>query len=145
MFRIVSEPIDPRTVEEAVAHSGAGALCVFHGVVRDHSQGKRVTHLEYEAYPPMAEKVLTQIGDEIAERWPGTRVAITHRVGRLEVGETSVVIAVSSPHRAEAFEACRYAIEELKARVPIWKKEFAEDGEYWVEGDASKGGDEDRI
>ncbi len=137
MFRIVTEPIDPRVVEAAVAHSGAGALCVFHGVVRDHSRGKRVSHLEYEAYPPMAEKVLAQIGEEIAQRWPGTRVAITHRVGRLVVGETSVVIAVSSPHRAEAFEACRYAIEELKVRVPIWKKEFAEDGEYWVEGDTS--------
>jgi len=134
MFRIVSHPIDPRAVEAAVAYPGAGALCVFHGVVRDHSRGRRVTHLEYEAYPPMAEKVLTQIGEEIAGRWPGARVAIVHRTGRLEVGETSVVIAVSSPHRAEAFEACRYAIEALKTRVPIWKKEFAEDGEYWVGG-----------
>lgn len=135
MFRIFSEPIDPRIVEAAVAHPGAGALCVFHGVVRDHSRGKRVTQLEYEAYPPMAEKVLAQIGEEIAGRWPGARVAIVHRTGRLEVGETSVVIAVSSPHRAEAFEACRYAIEALKTRVPIWKKEFVEDGEYWVEGE----------
>ncbi len=137
MFKIVSEPIDPRQVEAAVADPGAGGIVVFHGVVRDNNYGQRVTHLEYEAYPEMAEREMARIGTEIVERWPETRTAMIHRIGRLEVGETSVVIAVSSPHRAEAFDACRFAIEELKVRVPIWKKEFAESGEFWVEGNAS--------
>jgi molybdopterin synthase catalytic subunit len=134
MFKIVSEPIDPRAVEAAVARPAAGAIVTFHGVVRDHNYGQRITHLEYEAYPEMAEREMARIGAEIAARWPDARVAMIHRVGRLEVGETSVVIAVSSPHRAEAFDACRYALEALKVRVPIWKKEFAESGEYWIEG-----------
>ncbi len=137
MFQITSDPLDPRIVEEAVAHSGAGAICTFLGVVRDNNLGKAVRYLEYEAYPPMAEKTMRQIGDEIAARWPEARVAMVHRIGRMEIGEASVVIAVSSPHRAQAFEACRYAIDRLKAIVPIWKKEVWEDGEHWVEQDAS--------
>ena len=134
MFKVVTEPIDVAAVERAVTRPEAGALCTFQGIVRNHNHGKQVTHLEYEAYPPMAEKVMRQIGDEIAARWPEAQVAMVHRVGRLVIGEVSLVIAVSAPHRAEAFDACRYAIEQLKRRVPIWKKEFAEDGAYWVEG-----------
>jgi len=136
MFQITSEPIDPRRVEATVTHSGAGAICTFHGVVRDNNLGRQVRYLEYEAYPPMAEKTMRQIGHEIAARWPETRTAMVHRVGRMEIGETSVVIAVSSPHRAEAFEACRYAIDRLKEIVPIWKKEVWEEGEHWVEQNA---------
>jgi molybdopterin synthase catalytic subunit len=134
MFKIVSEPIDARAVEAAVAQPGAGAIVTFHGVVRDHNYGQRVLYLEYEAYPEMAERELACIGAEIVERWPEARVAIVHRVGRLEIGETSAVITVSSPHRGDAFEACRYAIDELKLRVPIWKKEHAESSEYWIGG-----------
>ncbi len=140
MFKVVSEAIDPRAVEAAVARPAAGAIVTINGVVRDHNEGQRVTHLEYEAYPEMAERELARIGADIAERWPEARAAIVHRAGRLEIGETSVVIAVSSPHRAEAFEACRFAIEALKVRVPIWKKEFAESGERWVEGSHASSG-----
>ena len=134
MFRITEDEITAQMVIEAVEHPAAGAIATFLGTVRDHSQGKRVLYLEYDAYPAMAEKTLRQIGEEIGERWGLYRVAIVHRVGRLEIGEASVAIAVAAPHRAEAFEACRYAIDRLKEIVPIWKKEVWEGGEYWVEG-----------
>ncbi|HID87231.1 MAG TPA: molybdenum cofactor biosynthesis protein MoaE [Anaerolineae bacterium] len=114
-------------------HPGAGAIATFLGTVRDHSRGRRVLYLEYDAYPEMAERTLRQIGEEIRERWGLDRVAIVHRIGRLEIGEASVAIAVAAPHRAEAFEACRYAVDRLKEIVPIWKKEVWEGGEYWVE------------
>ena len=127
-------PLDPRRLEVAVAHPGAGGICTFTGIVRDNSRGRSVTHLEYEAYAEMAEAEIRRITDAVAERWPEARVAIAHRTGRLEIGEASVVVAVSCPHRAEAFEACRYAIDHLKESVPIWKKEFATDGESWIEG-----------
>ncbi len=127
-------PLDPRRLEAAVTHPGAGGICTFTGVVRDSSRGRSVTHLEYEAYAEMAEAEIRRITDEIGERWPEARIAVAHRTGRLEIGEASVVVAVSCPHRAEAFEACRYGIDRLKESVPIWKKEFGADGESWIEG-----------
>jgi molybdopterin synthase catalytic subunit len=111
-----------------------GAVDIFVGVVRDNSNGRRVLFLEYEAYPEMAEQVFRQIAREIADRWGTERVAIHHRVGQLKIGEASVVIAVAAPHRAQAFEACRYAIERIKEIAPIWKKEHFEGGAVWVEG-----------
>jgi molybdopterin synthase catalytic subunit len=120
-------------VEEKVRGPGCGAVVSFLGTVRDVSRGNRIQRLEYEAYPGMAEKKMAEIGESMAVRWPGTRVAIAHRVGTLGLGEVAVAIAVAAPHRAEAFEGCRYAIDRLKRTVPIWKKEFAVDGEYWVE------------
>src|SRR5437588_8677899 len=100
----------------------------------DNNRGEAVTHLEYEAYGGMAERQMRRIAEEIGERWPGTRVAMVHRTGRLEIGEASVVISVSAPRRGDAFEGCRHAIERLKVSVPIWKKEFARSGAVWLEG-----------
>jgi molybdopterin synthase catalytic subunit len=105
----------------------------FIGAVRNRARGRDIRHLEYESYPEMAEREMQRIADTAAERWPGTRVAIAHRAGHLEIGDLAVVIAAAAPHRAEAFEACRYAIDTLKECVPIWKKEVATDGEYWVD------------
>jgi len=133
MYKITSEPIDAATVERAVFTDYNGGVVVFHGVVRDNSDGGRdVRYLEYEAYPEMAERQMREIGAEIERRWGTTDVAMVHRIGRVEIGETSVVVAVGSPHRGEAFDACRYAIDTLKATVPIWKKEAFADGEAWV-------------
>jgi molybdopterin synthase catalytic subunit len=134
MFLVTEQPLDARRVEEAVAHAGAGAICTFTGTVRDNSAGAPTEHLEYEAYDQMAVAELERIGAELCARWPVARVAISHRIGRLEIGEASVVIAVSAPHRADAIEACHWAIDVLKERVPIWKKEFTPDGSHWVEG-----------
>jgi molybdopterin synthase catalytic subunit len=111
-----------------------GAVCVFYGVVREDSRNKKVRWLEYDAYPEMAEKKMRDILDEVARKWPEQRAAIVHRIGRLEIGEASVVIAVGSPHRGESFDACRYVIDRVKQEVPIWKKEVFTDGEAWVEG-----------
>lgn len=116
----------------AVEHDGAGGLTTFTGNVRRNSRGQEIERLEYEAYEAMAVKVMTTIADRIERDVPGSRVAIHHRVGVLSVGETAVVIAASAPHRAEAFEACRAAIEQLKQDVPIWKKEVATDGAAWI-------------
>ena len=135
LFELTSRPLDARRMETAVAHKGAGAICTFTGVVRDSSRGRSVTHLEYEAYAEMASAQMRRIADEIAERWPEARVAMAHRTGRLEIGEPSVVVSVSSPHRAEAIAACKWGIDRLKETVPIWKKEHATDGSYWIEGD----------
>lgn len=134
MFRIVKEPINTNQLVEAVEDPGAGAICTFLGVVRDNNLGREVDYLEYEAYPRMAVPAMQRIADEIRERWNVIEVAIVHRVGRLEIGEASVGIAVSSPHRAEAFEACHYAIDRLKEAAPIWKKEVWSDGQEWIEG-----------
>jgi molybdopterin synthase catalytic subunit len=112
-----------------------GAVCLFVGVVRNENGGRGVSHLEYEAYEEMALPLMEQIAAEAAARWPVTEVRVVHRLGRLEIGEPSVAVAVASPHRAEAFAACRYVIDTVKARVPIWKKEFYEDGSAWIEGD----------
>jgi len=137
-FELTTDPLDPRRLEAAVAHAGAGAICTFTGIVRDSSRGRAVTHLEYEAYPDMAKAEMRKIAGEIAERWPDARVAFAHRTGRLEIGEASVVVSVSCPHRAEAVEACRFGIDRLKESVPIWKKEHAFDGSFWIEGNESK-------
>jgi molybdopterin converting factor subunit 1 len=138
LFELTSRPLDARRMETAVAHKGAGAICTFTGVVRDSSRGRSVTHLEYEAYAEMATAQMRKIADEIAERWPEARVAMAHRTGRLEIGEPSVVVSVSTPHRAEAIAACKWGIDRLKETVPIWKKEHAGDGTYWIEGDEAK-------
>ena len=138
LFELTPRPLDARRMETAVAHKGAGAICTFTGVVRDNSRGRSVTHLEYEAYEEMATAQMRKIADEIAERWPEARVAMAHRTGRLEIGEPSVVVSVSCPHRAEAIAACKWGIDRLKESVPIWKKEHAGDGTYWIEGDESR-------
>src|SRR5262249_10261688 len=111
-----------------------GGVCVFLGVVRNDNGGRAVRHLEYEAYEEMALPLMEEIAREAGGRWPVTGVRIGHRLGRPEIGETSVAVAVSAPHRGPAFEACRYAIDTLKATVPIWKKEFYADGAVWLEG-----------
>jgi molybdopterin converting factor subunit 1 len=138
LFELTADPLDARRLEAAVSHKGAGAICTFTGVVRDSSRGRSVTHLEYEAYAEMAIAQMRRIGEEIAEHWPESRVAMAHRTGRLEIGEASVVVSVSCPHRAEAIAACKLGIDRLKESVPIWKKEHAADGTYWIEGDEAK-------
>jgi molybdopterin synthase catalytic subunit len=137
MFEVTPDPLDARRVEAAVAHPGAGAICTFSGIVRDNSRGRPVTHLEYEAFAEMATRQMRKIADEIAERWPEARVAMIHRTGRLEIGEPSVIVSTSAPHRAEAIAACKWGIDRLKETVPVWKKEHASDGTFWIEGDAS--------
>lgn len=136
VFRITEDELDPRETERAVADPAAGAIVTFTGVVRDNGRGRAVSALDYEAYAPAAEKMLAQIADEIEARWGLRRVAIIHRVGLLPVGEASVVISISSPHREAAFEASLYAIERLKEIVPIWKKEHYEDGAVWIGSEA---------
>lgn len=131
-FRVQREAIDPRLVESLVAAPAVGGIVTFSGTVRDHARGKLVVALDYEAYEPVAEKMLARIGDEARDRWSIERIAIIHRTGRLEIGEISVVIAASAAHRAEAFAACQYAIDRIKEIVPIWKKEFYQDGSHWV-------------
>jgi molybdopterin converting factor subunit 1 len=138
LFELTVDPLDARRLEAAVAHKGAGAICTFTGVVRDSSRGRSVTHLDYEAYEEMATAQMRKIGEEIVERWPEARVAMAHRTGTLEIGEASVVVCVSCPHRAEAIAACKWGIDRLKETVPIWKKEHAADGTYWIEGDEAK-------
>ncbi len=134
MIRIVEGPIDRNAVIEGASSSKAGAIVTFDGVVRNHARGKKVTHLYYEAYPEMAEKEMEKIREETIRRWSLEGMSMAHRTGRLEIGDSSVFIAISSAHRAEAFEACRFAIDSLKTTVPIWKKEHYEDGEIWIEG-----------
>ncbi len=132
MFEIIESPISVQEVTEQVMHRNAGAVVNFIGTVREITKGRKTLYLEYEAYVPMAKAKLEQIGKEIDEKWPGAKSAIVHRIGRLEIGEAAVVIATSSPHRADAYEANRYAIERIKELVPIWKKEHWEDGELWI-------------
>lgn len=138
LCRVTREPIDPAAVLASVVAPADGAALLFWGVVRDHNDGRPVGHLEYDAYVEMAEAVLREIVVEARGRWATGEIAVVHRVGRLEVGEGSVAIAVASPHRAEAYEASRYVIEELKRRVPIWKREGYLDGadERWLPGSA---------
>jgi molybdopterin synthase catalytic subunit len=136
MFRVTSDPLDPRAVEALVASDDAGAICTFTGTVRNHARGREVIALDYEAYVPAAEKQLRVIGDEITERWPGVRTAIHHRTGYLEPGVASVTIACSSAHRAAAFAAASHAIERIKEIVPIWKKEHYADGSTWIGSEA---------
>ncbi len=129
---LTSEPLDVAALERAAPVASAGAVIVFAGIVRSPSQGRDVDHLVYEAYGPMAESQMRRIVAEAREKWPVAAAFLHHRLGRLEVSEASVVAVVSAPHRAQAFEACRYLIERLKADVPIWKKEVFTDGSEWV-------------
>ncbi len=127
-------PLVAATTDGAERCGADGAVATFLGLVRNHNAGRRVEHLEYEAYEPLAVKAFERIAAEIAARWPGVRLALHHRIGRLEVGEASVAIAAASPHRGDAFAACRYAIERVKQIAPIWKREVFEGGEVWIEG-----------
>jgi molybdopterin synthase catalytic subunit len=131
---ITSEPLDLQTLVTVVTAAGMGAVTTFLGLVRDHNQGRRVLHLVYEAYEPLAEKALQRIVSEAQEQWPSVLLAVHHRTGKLWIGEASVAIAAGSPHRADAFAACRYAIERVKQIVPIWKHEYFEGGDVWIEG-----------
>jgi MoaE-MoaD fusion protein len=131
-FRLVEGQIDSQAVAAEVADDRAGAIATFEGTVRRQSRGREVIALEYEAYSGMAEKVMAEIADEVKAKYDLCEVAITHRLGRVEIGETSVVIAVSAPHRQDALAACKDVIDELKQRVPLWKKELYEGGEEWL-------------
>ncbi|PYN28071.1 MAG: molybdenum cofactor biosynthesis protein MoaE [Candidatus Rokuibacteriota bacterium] len=133
IYRVVTEPLSPDAIADEVDDPGAGGIVIFSGVVRNETGGRPVKFLEYEAHAPMAEVKMREIGETVRGRWPGVkRVAMLHRIGRLEIGEASVLIAVAAAHRGDAFEACRYAIDTLKQTVPVWKKEHFEDGEVWV-------------
>jgi molybdopterin synthase catalytic subunit len=134
LIQLTREPLNRDTLIAAVSHPGVGGIVVFEGVVRDNARGKQVRYLEYDVYEEMAEQQIRTIVAEAKRRWSVEHVAVAHRFGRLEIGEASVIIVVASPHRAEAFEACRYIIDTLKTTVPIWKKEVAINGEEWVEG-----------
>jgi molybdopterin synthase catalytic subunit len=135
MFQILDSPLPTADISRAALdglEGGAGAVVTFEGVVRNNAGGKPVHYLEYSAYTPMAEAKMREIGDEVREKW-GFPCAMAHRVGRLEIGEASICIAVASPHRRDAFDACLYAINRVKEAVPVWKKEVAPDGTWWVE------------
>jgi molybdopterin synthase catalytic subunit len=133
--KLVLEPIDPLALAAYVRGNGDGAIVIFDGFVRDHSKNRRTLYLKYEAYEPMALAKIQEIAAHLHNHFPIHRVVMVHRLGRLEIGETSVYIAVSAAHRAAAFDACRYAIDTLKCTVPIWKKEYFEDGSVWADGE----------
>ena len=139
---ITSVPLDLAALVRDLDITGIGAVTTFLGLVRDNNLGRRVLHLEYEAYEPLAVRGLDRIVEEAAGRWPAVRLAIHHRIGRMEIGEASVAIAAASPHRADAFAASRYAIERIKQIVPIWKHEFFEGGDVWIEGATADPDDE---
>ena len=140
LFEVTAGQLDPERIVEHVRRDDAGAVALFYGVVRDHNRDRKVMHLEYDAYPEMATKVMRQIAEEAKERFGVAEIAIQHRTGRLEIGETSLLVAVSSVHRSEAFEACHALVDRFKEAVPIWKKEVFEGGEEWIEGDLSPPG-----
>jgi len=142
-FRVTSDPLDVSAVSAIVSSADCGAVATFVGLVRNENGGRRVLWLDYEAYEPLAVKSFVRIDEEAGERWPSIALAIYHRVGRLDVGEASVVVAAASPHRAAAFGACRYAIERIKQIAPIWKHEHFEGGEIWIEGATADPMDED--
>jgi molybdopterin synthase catalytic subunit len=147
LFAVGPEPLDPAALASALGASGAdagadGAVVTFLGLVRNHNAGRSVRYLEYEAYEPLALKAFARIADEIRTRWPRAALALHHRTGRLGVGEASVAIVVRSPHRGDAYAACRYAIERVKQIAPIWKREFFEGGDVWIEGAAVSADDE---
>ena len=139
MVAIVHDKIDIGAIFKSVQDPAAGGIDIFIGTTRNHARGKNVLALEYEVYEPMALRMMEMIVEEITRKWKINKISIVHRVGKLHIGEESVVIAVSTAHRMEAFEACRYAIDTLKKNVPIWKKEFFENGEVWVEGETGSG------
>lgn len=136
MFKITNQPIALEDVIHAVKADNTGAIVPFLGIVRDNTGGRKVSYLEYEAYPRMAEMKMAEIACEIFEKWGLDRVAMIHRIGRLKIGEVSVAVAIAAPHRKDGFEACKYAMDRLKQIVPIWKREVWEDGEEaWVKPD----------
>lgn len=137
MIYITSETLNPENITNTVKRNSNGAVVTFLGVTRNFSEGRNVLHLEYEAYQPMAQKTLEQIRAEVKEHWNIDDIAIAHRIGRLDIGDISLVVAIGSPHRKEALEASEYAIDRIKQIVPIWKKEIFEGGEEWL-------GDEDK-
>jgi len=137
----------PLALDEVMASLGDGAgsdgaVVTFLGLVRNHNLGRSVRYLEYEAYEPLALRAFERIGAEVAERWPGVRLALHHRIGRLEIGEASIAIAARSPHRGDAYSACRYTIERVKQIAPIWKREFFDGGDVWIEGATANPDDE---
>jgi molybdopterin synthase catalytic subunit len=132
---LVREPIDPAALIRQVRTAADGAVVTFDGCVRNQSHGRRTLYLDYEAYESMAVAKIQEIAGALHEKFAIDRVAIAHRLGRLEIGETSVFIAISAPHRPAAFDACRFAIDTLKRTVPIWKKEYFEDGAVWADGE----------
>jgi molybdopterin synthase catalytic subunit len=140
---VTTSALEVQALIRLVEGPGHGAVCTFIGLVRDHNAGRAVTHLVYEAYEPLAVKALDRILQEAGERWPDVRLAIHHRIGELAIGEASVVIAAASPHRADAFSATRYAIERIKQIVPIWKHEYFDGGDTWIEGATADPDNED--
>ena len=139
MAYLSREPLEPGPLLETARRNGDGGLALFVGVVRDHNDGRNVTAMEYEAYGPMAEAEMGRIEADLARRFPAVRLLLRHRIGRLRIGEVAVVVAAASPHREEAFAACRAGIEEIKARVPVWKREWGPDGSVWVDPGAPPG------
>lgn len=134
MFRVTTEPLDVRQVHDLVKSPTDGAVVTFDGIVRNNFDGRDVRYLEYEAYAAMAEKKMADIAAEMQTKFAVGDVAMVHRIGRLEIGESSILIAVAAPHRQPAFEACAYAMDRVKQEVPVWKKEFFADGEsHWVQ------------
>jgi molybdopterin synthase catalytic subunit len=140
--RLALEPLVAVVADRGDASGSDGAVATFLGLVRDHNAGRRVQHLEYEGYEPLALRAFERISQEVSARWPGVRLGLHHRIGRLEIGEASVVIAAASAHRADAFSACRYAIERVKQIAPIWKREFFDGGDVWIEGATADPDDE---
>jgi molybdopterin synthase catalytic subunit len=134
VFRLIREPIDTKSISSALQRPEDGAIVVFEGIVRNHAQGKPVRFLEYDAYESMALKKLQEVGERAKKEYGIRDIAIVHRLGHLDIGECSTVIVVASAHRGPAFDACRFTIDTIKQIVPIWKKEFYEDGEVWIEG-----------
>ena|SRR5579863_8194998 len=134
LIQITHQPLDRNALIASVAYPSVGGIAVFEGVVRDNARGKQIRYLEYDVYPEMAVQQIRSIVAEAQQRWGAEHIAVAHRIGRLEIGEASVIIVVATPHRAQAFDACRYIIDTLKTTVPIWKKEVATNGEEWVEG-----------
>lgn len=139
LIRVTPDELNTAEAVAAVGSAAAGAINVFLGVVRDNNLGRRVQYLEYDAYPSMAEKVMRELAEEAKERFGLEDCAVLHRTGRLEIGEASLLIAVSCGHRAESFEAGHWLVNEIKKKVPVWKKEVWEDGEAWIEGPESLG------
>ncbi|WP_078392346.1 molybdenum cofactor biosynthesis protein MoaE [Shouchella patagoniensis] len=132
MYHLTKEPINVQPIINQVTDRNCGAIATFIGTVRELTAGKKTLRLEYHAYEDMAVKMLERIGNEVEQKWEGSKVAITHRLGMLEISDIAIVIAVSSPHRKAAYEGNAYAMERIKEMVPIWKKEFWEDGSEWV-------------
>lgn len=139
LIRVTDLPLDASEAVSAVERPDAGAVNVFYGNVRDNNLGRGVGYLEYDAYPSMAEKTMAEIGQEAIDRFGLLDIAILHRTGRLEIGETSLIVAVASGHRKESFEGGHWLVNEIKKRVPVWKKEVWDNGEQWIEGPESLG------